>query len=119
MPNLPARIQTPDPILNRIQDQLIAAVQQFVQPLLWINVGSAGAPPFQNGWTNYAASSTPLNTDVSPVSFSKNALGIVRLRGASKGGTVGTVGFTLPAGYRPGFRMTVIPIGDTGTRTDV
>src|SRR5713226_1140949 len=114
-----SRIQTSDEKFNRLQDRIAAAIQQFVNPLTWANIGDPGAPVFQNGWARYAASSTPLNTDVSPTSFAKDAQGIVRLRGASKGGTVGTVGFTLPAGYRPAFRMTFITIGDTATRTDV
>jgi len=61
----------------------------------WHEVGSAGEPAFSNSWVNY---------DIAvfrAAAFCKDALGFVHLRGVIKTGTVGTVAFTLPAGYRP------------------
>jgi hypothetical protein len=65
----------------------------------WKEVGTAGAPAFQNSWTNYGA---PYNA----AGFFKDSLGIVHLKGLIKNGALGfdkTI-FTLPAGYRPAGR---------------
>jgi hypothetical protein len=56
-------------------------------------VGTAGEPPFENGWVNFGGS-------FSTAGFFKDALGIVHLKGTITG-TSGTTAFTLPAGYRP------------------
>lgn len=65
---------------------------------VWHTVGGAGEPAFQNGWVNFGGTQ-PV------VEFTKDATGVVHVRGAVKNGTVnpdptGTV-FTLPVGYRP------------------
>jgi hypothetical protein len=59
----------------------------------WHQVGAAGEPAFQNSWSNFDAAR--------PVKFRKYPDGTVRFTGVIKGTTSGTVGFTLPAGYRP------------------
>ena len=62
----------------------------------WTEVGAAGAPAFQNGWTNYGS---VFNT----AGYFKDSMGIVHLKGLVRGGTIGInrAIFTLPAGYRP------------------
>lgn len=58
----------------------------------WSNV------TFQNSWVNFGA---PFQT----VQYYKDATGRVYLRGLAKSGTLNTVLFTLPAGYRPPNRL--------------
>jgi hypothetical protein len=58
-------------------------------------VGGTGEPAFNGAWVNYDS------TNYQVVSFCKDILGFVHLRGAAKNGTAGTSIFTLPAGYRP------------------
>lgn len=62
----------------------------------WIPVTANGnpQPSFMNGWLNYG---TPFNN----AEFYKDPLGVVHLRGLIKNGTLNTVAFVLPAGYRP------------------
>lgn len=57
-------------------------------------VGAAYITKFENGWSNYVANST---------GFWKDSLGVVHLEGwiQNPGGTIPSVVFTLPAGYRP------------------
>lgn len=57
----------------------------------WHVVGDAGEPAFTNSWTHLSSSYE--------VQFRK-VNGIVYLGGLIAGGTDGTFGFTLPAGYR-------------------
>ena len=59
----------------------------------WIVIGAAGAPPFQNAWTNYGS---PFST-----AAYRKINGVVRLRGLIASGTMSAAAFTLPAGYRP------------------
>jgi hypothetical protein len=62
----------------------------------WHEVGAAGQPAFQNGWTNFGA---PWST----AAFAKDSAGFVHLKGTLTAGTFGfgAAAFTLPAGYRP------------------
>ena len=60
----------------------------------WHEIGATGQPAFQNGWV-YAGA--PYNT----CAFRKDGFGFVHLKGVMKSGTIGSVAFTLPAGYRP------------------
>jgi len=62
----------------------------------WHEVGAAGEPAFQNGWTNFDAG-------FSTAAFAKDSAGFVHLKGTLQGGTfgLGFAAFTLPAGYRP------------------
>ena len=62
---------------------------------VWINVGAAGAPAFQNGWVNFGGGEAP-------ASYYRDRLGIVHFRGLIKSGPTNSVVFTLPVGYRPG-----------------
>jgi hypothetical protein len=55
-------------------------------------VGAAGEPPFQNGWSN-------LQFGFSTAGFYKDSEGLVHLKGTIRGG-IGLV-FILPPGYRP------------------
>ena len=54
------------------------------------------APTLLNSWVNYAGT-------FATVGYMKDTLGFVHLKGVIKTGTttIGTVLFTLPAGYRP------------------
>lgn len=91
-------------------DGLPGVVRELRKPALppetgWIRVGTSDpvhggdfAPPFVNSWGNVGG-------DAPPVSFYLSEHGEVRLRGAIEGGTVGTVAFTLPDGYRPEYSM--------------
>ena len=53
--------------------------------------------PFVNSWVNYSS-------DYNPGGYYRDNNGIVRLRGLIKDGTNTTIA-TLPAGYRPGYRI--------------
>jgi hypothetical protein len=59
----------------------------------WHVIGGAGEPVFQNSWSNY--------DPPRPARFRKLPDGRVALGGVVKGGTAGSVAFTLPVGYRP------------------
>jgi hypothetical protein len=54
------------------------------------------APALQNSWVNYG-------DGFDPVGYMKDSLGFVHIKGFIKSGTttLGTLVFTLPAGYRP------------------
>ena len=58
----------------------------------WIEVGSGGAPAFENSWVNFGSG-------YATAAFSKDALDNVSLKGVVKSGS--GVCFTLPTGYRP------------------
>lgn len=60
----------------------------------WHEVGTAGNPAFQNGWSNYSPS-------FYGAAFYKDRLGNVHLRGTIDDGTMSQTAFTLPPGYRP------------------
>ena len=63
----------------------------------WHVVGAAGEPAFQSSWTNYGFGQQT-------ASFTKDATGVVHVRGGVKDGVVNPINgvpFTLPAGYRP------------------
>jgi len=63
-------------------------------------VGDPGQPPFEAGWTHFDA-----NEDfAAKVSFWKDRLGVVHLRGSAENADTENPGnpiFTLPVGYRP------------------
>lgn len=61
----------------------------------WHYVGQPGEPAFQNGWVNYGP------TGGIGLTRFKKAAGIVHVQLGVKSGTVNTVYFTLPEGYRP------------------
>ena len=71
-------------------------------------VGTAGEPPFQNGWHN-------IGSDHSEAGFFKDALGIVHLQGGILTPTAnsGSTAFTLPQGYRPA-KILFLPIAGSG-----
>lgn len=66
----------------------------------WIGSNAAGipgaqawqAPTLLNSWVNFGGS-------FATVAYYRDAVGIVHLKGRMKTGTVGTIAFTLPAGY--------------------
>lgn len=60
----------------------------------WIEIGSGGAPAFQNSWVNYGSG-------YETAGFYKDPFGIVHLKGTIAGGTLTNPAFSLPAGYRP------------------
>lgn len=62
--------------------------------LLTPPIEGGGAPSYQSGWSNFGA---PLGA----VGWTKDANGYVHLKGAMKGGTIGGVAFSMPAGFRP------------------
>lgn len=53
---------------------------------------------FQNSWVNFS-------TAEHNAAYMKDHLGFVHLRGLIKSGTIGTVAFTLPEGFRPSKHM--------------
>ena len=59
-----------------------------------IEVGTAGAPAFQNSWVNFSTAT------YKAAGYYKHA-GRVYLNGIIKSGTLTTAAFTLPVGYRP------------------
>lgn len=81
-------------------DQLTAATNLYVRdqitfvrdPIFHV-VGKSGEPAFANSWVNFGNPSQGAG-------FWKDPFGVVHLRGKIKSGTVGSVAFTLPPGYR-------------------
>lgn len=73
----------------------------------WREVGATGQPAFQNSWVNFG---TPYET----AAFYKDSNGIVHLKGLIKSGTVNTIAFTLPVGYRP-LKALLFPNGSNGS----
>jgi hypothetical protein len=67
----------------------------------WHEVGTAGEPAFESGWTNYGGYST--------MAYAKDSAGFVHLKGTVTGGSFGAPVFTLPAGYRPEQNL-VLPV---------
>jgi hypothetical protein len=59
----------------------------------WHAVGAAGEPAFQNAWANVGGA-------LQGARF-KRVGNVVFVQGHVTGGAVGTIVFTLPAGYRP------------------
>lgn len=57
-------------------------------------IGNAGRPAFQNSWSNFGSTTTTLR-------FYKDMSGFVHIEGYVTGGTLSSVVFTLPVGYRP------------------
>lgn len=74
----------------------LEGVSVGVIPEPWHVVGAPGEPAFQSGWTAYN----------SGLAFCKMPDGTVCLKGEALAGTwtAGTTIFTLPVGYRPGWR---------------
>jgi hypothetical protein len=65
----------------------------------WIEIGTSGAPNFQNSWINYGNGYTR-------GAFMKDNNGFIHLRGAVKpNGTMNSVIFNLPDGYRPSAKI--------------
>lgn len=60
----------------------------------WYNVGDPSVPVFEHSWVNYGGG-------YSPVGYCLDNQGFVHLRGMAKSGSMGTVIFTLPAGFAP------------------
>ena len=73
----------------------------------WTEVGTAGAPSFQNSWTNYDT------TNYSTCAFRKDGENFVYLKGTLTGGTENSIIFRLPAGYRPVRLLEFNPYGGT------
>lgn len=82
---------------------LFDALQTFTS---WVEIGSVGAPVFQNSWVNFAGG-------FDTAAYLIDALGIVHLKGTIKTGTIGAAAFTLPAGFRP-LLTKVFPIVSNG-----
>src|SRR4029077_8815695 len=66
--------------------------------IAWHNVGAAGEPPYQNGYSTYTA-------PFPGARFRKLASGQVELQAMVRPGTAGAAIFTLPAGYRPAAQL--------------
>jgi S-layer family protein len=84
---------------------LVKAVDAVTQSEAFHLVGTAGEPPFQNGWGNSGG--------FGRAGFFKDALGIVHLKGTLSGPGNGTA-FTLPEGYRPAEALFLPVAGTTG-----
>jgi hypothetical protein len=56
------------------------------------------SPTLLNGWVNYGAA-------LKTVGYQKDCFGIVHIFGSLKSGTIGSILFTLPSGYRPSADM--------------
>lgn len=77
-------------------------------------VGGTGQPAFENSWVNYDT------LTFYGARFWKDPMGLVRIEGLIKSGTIPAAAFTLPVGYRPsnGHLFAVISNGAIG-RVDV
>lgn len=64
---------------------------------IWAHVTTQQAwqtASYENSWVD-------LSVTYNSAGYYKDAMGIVRLRGVAKDGTIGQTAFTLPVGYRP------------------
>ena len=68
---------------------------------------TAESPAFGLGWTNR------LQTGDAPLSFFREASGVLHLRGVAIGGAIGSVIFTLPSNYRPEYQYPILLPTDT------
>lgn len=68
-------------------------------------IGSQGAPAFQNSWVAWGAG------EAIP-GYWKDPFGFVHLKGVIKSGTINTVAFNLPPGYRPAEKQTIAAISN-------
>lgn len=77
-------------------------------------IGGSGLPAFAGTWVNYGSG-------YEDAGYYKDAWGIVHLCGVIKTGTINTLAFTLPGGYRPKKREIFVNVAgaDTGFRIDV
>jgi len=76
-------------------EELVGRMSQLVEPAEnWHEVGTQDEPVFENSWINY--NSTTHQT----MAFYKHN-GRVYLKGLIKSGSIPSVAFTLPEGYRP------------------
>lgn len=70
-------------------------------------------PPFQNSWISFGGG-------YAPPGYCKTPMGMVHLRGVLKGGVVGAPAFTLPASFRPIYKLALGTISnETVGRVDV
>jgi len=86
---------TPEPAAGQglsLNEKALVPAPALIGP--WHSIGAPGEPAFQGTWVNF-------DTD-RPARFCKDASGFVHLEGLIKSGTINTVAFTLPIGYRPG-----------------
>ena len=72
----------------------------------WREVGTAGEPVFESGWTNYS-STTP------SVRFYKDPFGVVHLSGVGASASSSAI-FFLPEGYRPDAQLNLPAVGNSG-----
>lgn len=87
------------------------SLASIVEP--WHQIGAAGEPAFQNGWTHYGYGWPN-------AAFYKDPFGVVHMKGLIKSGTVGATAFTLPVGYRPTEnRMITTFSNETVARIDI
>ena len=70
-------------------------------PEAWHEIGAAGEPAFQNGWTNEDPSGEVT------AAFYKDPWGVVHLKGLVASGSNGLI-FALPAAYRPSKNLIVL-----------
>lgn len=71
------------------------------------------APTFSGTWANFGSG-------YNPAGYYKDPFGIVRLRGLIAAGTINTVAFVLPAGYRPGSTELISTISlDAAARLEI
>ncbi len=68
-------------------------------------------PPFENSWANLAAHQACSFR----LQFRNQSLESVKMRGALTGGSLPSVVFTLPAGYRPALSQQILVPGTDGT----
>jgi len=66
----------------------------------WIEVGTEGAPDFQNGWENFSDTHQPLAFGIDQNNM-LNIVGVLRDTTPVSGRGSNTIMFTLPEGYRP------------------
>jgi hypothetical protein len=76
----------------------------------WHIVGTVGEPALQNGWSQGGSG-------FSQISFRRNPLGVVELRGTMTGGAMTQIAFTLPAGCRPATDLRLPMYTDGGVET--
>lgn len=96
-----------DVLSNNVRNNSVIGVSATESDTVWVAgnrgykalhvVGAASGPAFQNSWAAYGGYMAPR--------YYRDIEGTVFLEGMAQGGAVGSVLFTLPAGFRPSAKV--------------
>lgn len=101
--------ETGDALASRLQDNIAGVLTPVARAVMATPIMGAPPPPWVaanllNAWVNI----NPTNSLYPPAAYHRDALGYVHLRGYIVNGTLNATVLTLPAAYRPAYRMTFV-----------